>query len=112
MKARTTPRAAGGIDLGDYTYGELKGLLFEVGNAIRERERAAVAQARARIDAIAAGAGVPLDALLGVASSVPRYRNPADRTQTWSGRGRPPQWLKQELANGKRLEDFTNKASS
>jgi DNA-binding protein H-NS len=77
------------IDLADYTYGELKGLLFEVGNAIRERERAAIAQARARIDAIATDAGLPLDALLTDAPVPPRYRNPADPGQTLVGSRTP-----------------------
>jgi DNA-binding protein H-NS len=99
---------AGAFDLDDYTYGELKGLLFEVANAIRERERTALAQARARIDAIAVGAGVPLATLLAELPMPPRYRNPADGSQTWSGRGRPPGWLQQALADGKSLDDFAN----
>jgi DNA-binding protein H-NS len=30
-----------------------------------------------------------------------KYRNPADATQTWSGRGRKPQWFKDAEASGK-----------
>jgi DNA-binding protein H-NS len=30
----------------------------------------------------------------------PRYRNPADEQQTWSGRGRRPQWITDYLAAG------------
>ena len=36
----------------------------------------------------------------------PKYRNPADRTQTWAGRGNQPRWLKAELKRGKKLESF------
>jgi DNA-binding protein H-NS len=36
----------------------------------------------------------------------PKYRNPADPTQTWAGRGMPPKWLSAELARGRKLEDF------
>ena len=36
----------------------------------------------------------------------PKYRNPADTSQTWAGRGMPPKWLSAELARGKKLEDF------
>jgi DNA-binding protein H-NS len=36
----------------------------------------------------------------------PKYRNPADPTQTWAGRGMPPKWLSAELAKGRKLEDF------
>ena len=36
----------------------------------------------------------------------PKYRNPADRTQTWAGRGNQPRWLKAELKRGKKLSAF------
>jgi len=36
----------------------------------------------------------------------PKYRNPADPSQTWAGRGQPPRWLAAELKSGKTLEDF------
>ncbi len=32
--------------------------------------------------------------------SAPKYRNPADATQTWTGKGRQPDWYKTEMANG------------
>src|SRR6476646_2337563 len=31
----------------------------------------------------------------------PKYRNPADHSQTWSGRGRQPRWYKAALRKGK-----------
>ena len=36
----------------------------------------------------------------------PKYRNPADPSQTWAGRGQQPKWLASQLGGGKRLEDF------
>jgi DNA-binding protein H-NS len=30
-----------------------------------------------------------------------KYRNPADHSQTWSGRGRPPRWFKAALRKGR-----------
>jgi DNA-binding protein H-NS len=35
------------------------------------------------------------------AKVAPKYRNPADRSQTWSGRGRQPRWFKAALRKGK-----------
>lgn len=32
--------------------------------------------------------------------SVPKYRNPEDFSQTWSGRGRKPAWFEEALAKG------------
>jgi DNA-binding protein H-NS len=34
-------------------------------------------------------------------SVAPKYRNPADPSQTWSGRGRQPRWFKAALRKGK-----------
>ncbi len=36
----------------------------------------------------------------------PKYRNPANTQETWTGRGRQPRWLAGEIAAGKKLEDF------
>jgi DNA-binding protein H-NS len=39
-------------------------------------------------------------------NSLPKYINPDNPDQTWSGRGQKPKWLKEALANGKTLEEF------
>ena len=36
----------------------------------------------------------------------PKYRNPENPSETWSGRGREPKWLQHQIANGKSKEDF------
>ena len=36
----------------------------------------------------------------------PKYRNPADPSQTWAGRGQQPKWMSSQIAGGKKLEDF------
>jgi DNA-binding protein H-NS len=36
----------------------------------------------------------------------PKYRNPANRSETWAGRGLQPRWLKAALKSGKKLDDF------
>lgn len=38
---------------------------------------------------------------------VPKYQNPAEPTETWSGRGRQPRWVSAQLASGRTLDDFT-----
>lgn len=35
-----------------------------------------------------------------------RYRHPADPSQTWTGRGRRPQWVEDHLTAGGKLEDL------
>src|SRR5258708_18340614 len=36
----------------------------------------------------------------------PKYRNPAQPTETWAGRGKQPRWLTAQLRSGKKLDDF------
>lgn len=35
-----------------------------------------------------------------------KYRNPADPTQTWSGRGKRPRWFADALAKGRKEKEF------
>lgn len=36
----------------------------------------------------------------------PKYRNPANKEETWTGRGKQPRWLAALVAKGKKVEDF------
>ena len=36
----------------------------------------------------------------------PKYRNPEDPDQTWSGRGRKPEWVNAWLESGKELSEL------
>jgi DNA-binding protein H-NS len=42
----------------------------------------------------------------GRASVPPKYRNPENPAETWTGRGRQPKWVVAKLAEGKNLKDF------
>jgi DNA-binding protein H-NS len=35
-----------------------------------------------------------------------KYRNPANRSETWAGRGARPRWLQAALKEGRKIEDF------
>lgn len=35
-----------------------------------------------------------------------KYRNPADSSQTWTGRGKRPIWLRDALENGAQLDSY------
>jgi DNA-binding protein H-NS len=37
---------------------------------------------------------------------LPKYRNPDQPSETWSGRGKQPRWLTAQLSTGKRIDDF------
>ena len=36
----------------------------------------------------------------------PKYRNPANKAETWTGRGKQPLWLAGQIKKGKKLEEF------
>jgi len=37
---------------------------------------------------------------------VPKYRNPENADETWSGRGKPPRWMSAYLEQGKSKDEF------
>ena len=37
---------------------------------------------------------------------LPKYQNPKNPTQKWSGRGRQPHWVRAQLKAGKKLDHF------
>jgi DNA-binding protein H-NS len=76
----------------------------------KERERAELKQ---QIESMAANAGFSLGELFGGRgaarggkSTAVKFANPENRSETWTGRGRKPNWLVAKLAKGAALEDF------
>lgn len=104
------------VDLNNLSIEELESVIAEARELIERKREQAVARARADIERIAAGAGLSLEDLLGMGKSRSRapvrktvadkYRNPRDSSQSWSGRGKRPRWLQEQLAQGGRLESF------
>jgi DNA-binding protein H-NS len=39
----------------------------------------------------------------------PKYQNPSEPSETWSGRGKQPRWLTAALLTGRKLEEFVIK---
>ncbi len=100
------------FDLDSLSLAELKKLKKDVVKAIdgyEERQRKAVL---AELDAIARERGYTIEQVVGVAPAssrkpvAPKYANPSDKSQTWTGRGRKPKWVVAALEEGKSLEDL------
>ena len=36
----------------------------------------------------------------------PKFRNPEEPSQTWTGRGKQPRWLAAAIKTGRKMEDF------
>ena len=82
---------------------KLKGAI----SAARERDRATVKQ---EMSALAEKHGFSLRELMGKGKgkvNVPKYANPDDPAQTWTGRGRKPNWLIAKVKKGATLEQLS-----
>ncbi|WP_163314351.1 H-NS histone family protein, partial [Enterobacter hormaechei] len=42
---------------------------------------------------------------------LPKYRNPSEPSETWSGRGKQPRWLVAAIKSGHKIDDFKIAAS-
>lgn len=102
------------IDISSLSIKELNELIGQAQAHIAKKEKALVVEAKAKLAAVAQEYGLSLDAIMSAPSkgrgsrgkAEPKYRNPANPSQTWAGRGRKPTWLEAALKQGKKLDSF------
>lgn len=94
------------------TYTELKAQAEALLKQAEVARRAEIASVVAEIQARMKEYGITLDDLKGGAKKAKartavaaKYRNPATG-ESWSGRGRAPKWLAEELATGRSKDAF------
>ena len=76
----------------------------------KERERADL---KARIETMAANSGFAVSELFNAGRGgpkgrtvAPKYVNPDNASETWTGRGRKPKWLVAKLEKGASIDKF------
>lgn len=76
----------------------------------KERERA---ELKHKIAAMAEDSGFSVSELFGgrgaakgKSSGIAKYKNPDNSSETWTGRGRKPNWLVAKLGKGAKMADF------
>jgi DNA-binding protein H-NS len=121
------------IDLKSLNAQQLKKLIDDAKREhTRLQKRAPVEKVRTKLTRMAAAEGYTLVELFGIKSGAlpktgtpssaekrggvrsstkgvkvaAKYRNPANPSETWSGRGKHPRWMATEIANGRKAEDF------
>ena len=100
------------INLDKMSREELFKLRKSVDDALKSSEKEAKKNALAAAQKAAAEHGFTLDEVLAGRKaavgpkSAPKYANPDDPTQTWTGRGRQPNWVKSALASGATLDQM------
>ena len=110
------------IDLAGLSPTELTKLISQANAQMATARANEVSKAKAKIDAILSGAGLTIDDVFPrrgraggkpgkkAGAGVPKYRNPKNAEQTWSGMGKRPRWLADALASGAKLEAFAIRA--
>jgi DNA-binding protein H-NS len=104
-------------DLSKYSLPELYQLQKDLEREIARRKVEDRQRAVAELQKRAAEFGFSISELFGTdagakrgggkrGAGVPQFRNPANASQTWSGRGRKPQWVNDHLARGGKIDDL------
>lgn len=94
------------------SYAELLDLQKRVEIALVERKAAEAREVKSKMQALADKSGFSLNELFGGARGGKRggvavkFRNPKDVSQTWSGRGRKPNWLVEAVKKGAKIDSF------
>ena len=98
------------VDLKSMTRKDLEKLRKDVDAALQKVEARELKMAHDAAAKAAADYGYSLSDLAAISGgskrggaktvSAPKYRNPADASQTWTGKGRQPEWYKAEMSKG------------
>lgn len=98
------------VDLYKMSAEELKELRADIDKALETIEVRRKAEALKAAEQAAKAYGFSLsdlkDAGTKGSKNPPKYANPEDPSQTWTGRGRKPKWVNDALKAGKKLEDL------
>lgn len=101
------------IDLKSLNHKQLAELIEKAEQRKVEVAKESVVKVREKIRALLKADGLTLEEVFGGARKAkgrgavaPKYRNPADASQTWSGRGKRPRWFHAALKGGKKEQDL------
>ncbi len=100
------------LDLTAMSLKELKDLQKQVARQIEGFEARKKREALAAVEEKAKALGFSLNELVGTIATrkrkpaKPKYANPANKSETWTGRGRKPRWVEAALKGGKKLDDL------
>lgn len=100
------------LNLNSLSLKELKDLQSQVSRAIATFEDRRKREALSELEEKARELGFSLAELTGTTvtrkrtPATAKYANPANKAETWSGRGRKPRWFEAALKAGKSPEDL------
>ncbi|WNL45369.1 H-NS histone family protein [Dyella sp. BiH032] len=104
------------VDIKNLNHNQLNDLIAKAQQRQTELRKDKVAKLREKIHALIKAEGFAFEDVFGQGRAgkvrktggivPPKYRNPADPEQTWSGRGKRPRWFNDALKAGKKEKDL------
>ena len=103
------------IDIKSLNHSQLNELISRAQSRQHEMKKEKVTKLREKIHALIKAEGYSFDDVFGGGRGKrrssggtvpPKYRNPANPEQTWSGRGKRPRWFNDALKAGKKEKDL------
>lgn len=100
------------MNLENMSLKDLKALQTQVARHIADFEDRRKRDALKELEDKARALGFSLEEIVGAkaarkrAPAKPKYANPANKSETWTGRGRKPRWVEAALKAGKKLESL------
>ena len=96
------------INLDKFSVEQLENLKKGIDGAIDRRRNIELMAVREQVDALVDTSPFNLEEILEARPPkkpvAPKYQHPDDSTLTWTGRGRKPLWLIEQLENGLSIE--------
>ncbi|MEY2169833.1 MULTISPECIES: H-NS histone family protein [unclassified Rhodanobacter] len=102
------------VDIKNLNHNQLNDLISKAQSRQHELRKEKVVKLREKVHALIKAEGYSFDDIFGGARGKrrsggtvpPKYRNPANAEQTWSGRGKRPRWFNEALKAGKKEKDL------
>ena len=104
------------VDIKNLNHSQLNDLISKAQQRQNELRKEKVVKLREKIHALIKAEGYAFEDIFGPGRAgktrrsggtvAPKYRNPADPEQTWSGRGKRPRWFNDALKAGKKEKDL------
>ena len=100
------------IDLKKSSFSELIQLQKDIAILIKKREKEEKTALRKKMEALAEKSGFTFDDIISETKATkkskvkPKYANPDDPEQMWTGRGRKPKWVVSALKSGVEMDDL------
>ena len=104
------------INLATLSFEELTSLLQSIDMEVKSRKQSEVSALLETIKQKAESLGMNVEDISSLLNkkgtgkpakvSAAKYANPADRSQTWTGKGRKPKWFEAAIASGKKESDL------